>query len=451
MDQNPADQRPVDHRQGSSRPAPDARRARVVVVGGGFGGVYCAKQLERQLPAGSEVVVISPENFMLYTPLMPEAAAGVLQPRHIGVPLRSVLKRSRVVLGAVTDVDTDQHTVTVQPPEGDSKVIAWDRLVLAPGSISRTFPIPGLAEHGYGFKTLAEGVHIRNHVLRMLELADATDDIEERRARCTFVVVGAGYSGTELIAELHALVMRVLGAYPRLRPHDLRWVLADLAETVLPELGDDLGPRALSVLRGRGIEIRLGTTVEEVGADWVRLTDGETLPMKTFVWAAGVAPDPLIGKLGLPVDKQGRLVCDAHTRVQGRDDVFAIGDAAAIPDPNDPDRATPPTAQFAVRQGRACATNVAASLGIGEPKPYEFKGLGLLVSLANYQGVGTIVRLPISGLPAWLATRGYHLAALPTFGRKVRVLNDWLLALGAPPDLAELGQLGRAGPLADEG
>jgi NADH:ubiquinone reductase (H+-translocating) len=450
MDGSHAEQHPTSAQTGKGQAGDDRRPPRVVIVGGGFGGVYCARRLEKLLPPGAEIVVVSVENFMLYTPLMPEAAAGVLQPRHIGVPLRRVLRRSRVVLGEATAADLEERTLTVQPPEGEAKVIGWDRLVLAPGSVSRIFPIPGLEEHGYGFKSLAEGIHIRNHVLRMLELADATDDPAERRKRCTFVVIGAGYSGTELIAELHALVMRVLPAYPRLRPHDLRWILADVAGTVLPELGDELGPRALSVLRARGIEVRLGTSVEEVGPDWVRLTDGETVPMKTFVWTAGVTPDPFIEKLGLPTDKQGRLVCDAYTRVQGRDDVFAIGDAAAIPDPARPGRPAPPTAQHAVREGRVCATNVAASLGIGQPEPFRFKGLGMVVSLAERQGVANILGVRVTGLPAWLATRGYHLIALPTFGRKLRVLNDWLLALGAPPDLAELGQLGRAGPLSTE-
>jgi NADH dehydrogenase len=428
-----------------------AGQARVVIVGGGFGGLHCARGLERLLPDDqTEIVVINPENYMLFTPLLPEAAAGTLQPRVVGVPLRRVLRRSRVLLGETTDVDLEARTVTVQPPEGWPRVVHWDRLVLAPGSISRRLPIPGLDRHAYGFKTLAEGIHIRNHVLRMLELADAADDIAERRTRCTFVVVGAGYAGTELIAELQALVNRVLHHYPRLRPHDLRWLLIDVAPMVLPELGPELSRRTLALLRRRGIEVRLSTSVAELGEDWVRLSDDEVVLMKTFVWTAGVAPDPLLGRVGLPTDERGRLVCDAYTRVQGREDVFAVGDGAAIPDPAHPGRVTPPTAQHAQRQARTCARNVAATLGGGEPRPFSFKGLGVLVNLAGFEGVGKVLGVPVSGFPGWVAARGYHWLALPTLGRKLRVLVEWSLALGGPPDIAELGTLGRAGPLAGD-
>lgn len=427
-----------------------AAQARVVIIGGGFGGVQTAKHLEKLVGDGAEIVLVNQDNYMLYTPLLPEAAAGVLQPRHIGVPLRKVLKRSRLLVGETTHVDLDARTVSVQPPEGPERTVGWDRLVLAPGSISRKFPIPGLAEYAYGFKNLAEAVHVRNHVIRQLELADASDDPSERRCRCTFVVVGAGYAGTELVAELQYMVRRALRNYPRLHPSDLRWLLADVAPAVLPELGPALGKRALGILRKRGVEVRLNTTVEEVAEDWIKLSGGELVTTRTFVWTAGVTPDPLVAKLGLPTNPQGRLACDAYTRVEGRDDVFALGDAAAIPDPNDPARPTPPTAQFAVRQGKICARNVAASLGTGAPVPYSYRGLGLLVGLADRQAVARVLGRPVSGYPAFLLTRAYHLAALPTLGRKLRVLNDWVLAAGGPPDIAELGTLGHAGPLSTE-
>jgi NADH dehydrogenase len=426
-----------------------ADQNRVVVIGGGFGGVHCARQLERLMPADQgDIVMVNPENYMLFTPLLPEAASGTIQPRNVGVPLRKVLKRTKVVLGHANEVDLENKTVTVQPPEGWPRVLPWDRLVLAPGSTTRRFPIPGLDQHAYGFKTLAEGIHVRNHVLRMLELADAADDITERRTRCTFVVVGAGYAGTELIAELHALVHRVLHHYPRLRPHDVRWLLLDVAPTVLPELGGELGKKTLELLRRRGIEVRLSTSVAEVAADWVRLSDGEVVLMKTFVWTAGVAPVPLVSKLGLPTDERGRLVCDAYTRVEGRDDVFAVGDSAAVPDPANPERTCPPTAQHGQRQAKVCARNVVASLNGGEQKPFTFKGLGILVNLAEFQGVGKVMGVPVSGLLGWLAARGYHLLAVPTLGRKARVALDWAVALASPPDVVELGTLGRAGPLA---
>ncbi|HKE98057.1 MAG TPA: NAD(P)/FAD-dependent oxidoreductase [Actinomycetes bacterium] len=425
-------------------------QARVLVVGGGFGGVHCARRLERLLGGRAQLTIVNPENYMLFTPLLPEAAAGTIQPRHVGVPLRRVLRRTRVVVGEAIGVDLEGRTVTVRPPEGPERLLGWDRLVLAPGSVSRRFPIPGLDEHAYGFKTLAEGIHVRNHVLRMLELADATDDEAERRMRCTFAVVGAGYAGTELIAELQALVRRALPNYPRLGERDLRWLLIDVAPQVLPELGGDLGERALAVLRRRGIEIRLSTTVEKISADWIELSGGERIPVKTLVWTAGIATDPLIAPTGLPTDERGRVRCDAYTRVEGHRDVYAVGDAAAIPDPAHPGRAAPPTAQHAQREGRACARNVAASLGVGEPRPFHFRGLGLLVNLAGRQGVGRVLGVPVSGLVGWVFARGYHLLALPTLGRRMRVAIDWLIALGSRPDIAELGSLGRAGPLSTE-
>jgi NADH dehydrogenase len=427
-----------------------AAQARVLIVGGGFGGVETARHLEKLAGDATEIVLVNPENYLLYTPLLPEVASGVIQPRNVGVPLRKILRRTRVLVGETIHVDVDGKTISFQPPEGPERLVAWDRLVLAPGSISRMFPIPGLAEHGYGFKTLAEAVFVRNHVIQQLELADAAEDVAERRCRAAFVVVGAGYAGTELIAELQHMVLRALRNYPRLRPDDVRFVLADVAPVVLPELGADLGRRALGILRGRGVDIRLKTTVEEVGEDWVKLSDGELISTRTFVWTAGVTPDPLVAKTGLPTTPQGRLVCDAYTRVKDRDDVFALGDASAIPDPNDPEKPTPPTAQYAVRQGKTCARAVAASLGIGEPAPYTYRGLGLLVSLAGGQAVCRILGRPLSGRLAFLVTRGYHLAVLPTLGRKVRILNDWTLASGGPPDIAELGSLGRSGPLHTE-
>jgi NADH dehydrogenase len=316
--------------------------------------------------------------------------------------------------------------------------------------VSRLPGIPGLAEHARGFKTLPEGIYLRNHVLRQLELADATDDVAERAARLTFVVVGAGYAGTELVAELQALTSRAIAAYPGLRPLDVRWVLCDVAPMIMPELGRELGRTALRVLRKRGIEVRLETGVKEVGPTWVRLTDGDELPTRTFVWTAGVRPQPMIATIGLPTDEHGRLRVDRYMTVQGRDDVFALGDNAAVPDPANPERPSPPTAQHALREAKACAANVAASLGEGERHRFDYKGLGLLVNLGQFKGVGRVLGVPISGFLGWFVTRSYHLAAMPTWGRRFRVGLDWGIALISPSDIAELGSLGRYDALARE-
>jgi len=423
-------------------------RSQVLVLGGGFGGMYTARRLERRLPAAeAEIVLINPENYMLYTPLLPEAAAGTIEPRHVVVPLRQALRRTRVRVGNVTAVDLDRRTCTYVTAGGAERRIDWDRLVVALGSVSRMFPIPGLAEHAVGFKTLAEAIHLRNHVLEQLELADASDDPDERAARLGFVVVGAGYAGTELVAELQALMRRAVRLYPSLRPSDIRWVLADMAPRVLPELGGRLSEAAIQVLRGRGVEIRLGTTLEEVGPDWVRFTDGERMAASTVVWTAGVTPDPLVGKLGLATDERGRIVVDEHLAVAGRDDVFAVGDVASVPIAGHKGTTAPPTAQHALRQARVCADNLAVTLGHGRPRHFAFAGLGLLVNLSEHYGVGKVLGMPVSGLLGWFVTCTYHLAAMPTWTRRLRVGLDWAVAAAFPRDVAELGTLGHPEPL----
>jgi NADH:ubiquinone reductase (H+-translocating) len=419
-------------------------RKRVLVVGGGFGGMYAARALERKVPPGlAEIVLVNPENFMLYTPLLAEAASGTLEPRHVAVPLRRVLRRSRLIVGKVTGIDVDRHTCEVEPPEGETRTFAWDYLVLAPGSIARLLPIPGLVEHARGFKTLPEAIYLRNHVLQQLELADATDDAGERQARCTFVVVGAGYAGTELVGELQSLTTRALRAYPGLRPRDIHWILVDAAPQIMPELGKDLGRVALRILRQRGIEVRLETQVKEVGPDWVRLSDGDDISTRTFVWTAGVAPSPLVARTGLPTDEKRRVLVDEYLRVHGREDVFALGDSALVPDKAEPSGYAPPTAQHALREAKACADNLAATLGEGHARPFRFRGLGLLVNLGEYQGVARVLSISLRGFPGWFVTRTYHLAAMPTWGRRLRVMLDWTIALAFPRDIAELSSLGR--------
>src|SRR6266511_2874766 len=328
-------------------------RQRVLVLGGGFGGMNTARRLA---PDEAEIVLINPENYMLYTPLLPEAAAGTIEPRHVVVPLRQALRRTRVRVGNVTAVDLDHNTCTYVTAGGSERQMGWDRLVVALGSVSRMFPVPGLAEHAVGFKTLAEAIHLRNHVLEQLELADATEDPDERTARLGFVVVGAGYAGTELIAELQALVRRALRLYPALRHSDTRWVLADMAPRVLPELGGRLSDRALQVLRGRGVQIRLETTLEQVGPDWVRFTGGEWMPATTIVWTAGVMPDPLAGKLGLASDERRRFAFAGWACWSTCRSTTASGWTGRSPRPS---RGTSPSWARSAPPGAAVATRAA--------------------------------------------------------------------------------------------
>ena len=416
-------------------------RPRVLVVGGGFAGFHCMRRLEKHLPPdAADLLLASSADYLLYSPLLPNVAAGVVEPRHIAVGLHATLDRAKVLLGHVVAVDVPGHTATVRRLDGSEHERAWDRLVLAPGGITRTFNIPGVAEHGLGLKTLAEAAYLRDHVLRELDAADAADNPSRRRACCTFVVVGAGYSGTETAAQMQLVTMRAAAEYPRLRPEDIRWVLVDLAPRVLPELGRRLGDEAMAVLRRRGVEVRLGTTVEEATADGVRLSDGETIPTHTLVWCTGVAPSPLIETLGLPTER-GRLKVGTNLQVPDHPDVFAFGDAAAVPDLTRPGKLTGQTAQHAQRQGKTAARNVAASLGFGKAVDYRHRDLGFAVDLGGFDAVASPFGVSLGGLPGLVATRGYHLLSLPAAGNRIRVSVDWLLDWAIRPQVAQLGFL----------
>ena len=418
-----------------------ARRPTVLVVGSGFAGFHCVRRLEKLLPAdAADLVLASSADYLLYSPLLPNVAAGVLEPRHIAVGLHAALRRAKVALGHVVAVDIAGHSATLRRADGSTVELAWDRLVLAPGGVTRTFDIPGVAEHGLGLKTLAEAAFLRDHVLRELENADAADDPDRRRACCTFVVVGAGYSGTETAAQMQLVTTRAAANYPRLRPEHMRWVLVDLAPRVLPELGRRLGDEAMEVLRRRGVEVRLGTTVDEATGDAVRLSDGETIPTHTLVWCTGVTPSPLIDTLGLPTER-GRLKVGADLKVPDAPDVFAFGDAAAVPDLTRPGKLTGQTAQHAQRQGRTAARNVAASLGVGRAVDYRHHDLGFVVDLGGFEAVASPLGLALGGLPGVVVTRGYHLLALPSLGNRIRVSLDWLLDWTMPTQLARLGFL----------
>jgi NADH:ubiquinone reductase (H+-translocating) len=399
-------------------------RTRIVVVGVGFAGFHCLRRLERLLPPeAAEIVAVSPTDYMPYLPLLPEVGAGIVDPRHIAVPLSVTLSRTRLVPGHAVGVDLATRTCQVRDLEGGRRSIGWDRLVLAPGSVTRTLPVPGLAEHAVGFKTIAEALYLRDHLLEQLELADATDDPAMRRARCTFVVVGAGYTGTELAAQGQLFTLAARHHYPHIGPDDLRWVLVDLAPTILAELGERLSRPALRILRGRGVDVRLRTTVEEVTAGAVRLSDGTTVPTRTLVWCVGVTPGPLTQALGLKTEK-GRIVVDEYLTVPGHPEVFAAGDAAGAPDPTRPGGLTPMTAQHAQRQGKAAARSLAASFGFGTRRAYRHRDLGFVVDLGGWQAVANPLRVPLSGVPAKVLARAYHLVSLPH--NRLRVATDWV-------------------------
>jgi NADH:ubiquinone reductase (H+-translocating) len=420
----------------------------VVISGGGFGGLYAARQLERTMPRHStRITLVNDVNFLLYTPFLPEAAAGMLEPRHVVTPLRDVLKETRLILGAVTGRDSARRVVTVRDQEGEEHELRYDRLLVAHGSVSRVVPVPGLEEHAVGFKTLADAIWVRNHVIQSLELADATEDVELRHELLSFMFVGGGYAGLEALAELQDFAADALEYYPRASLHGMRWVLVEAAGRVLPEIDPSLAEYALAQLRGRGIDIRLGTTIEEVGPTFARLSTGETIPTRTVVWTAGVTPHPSVRSLGLPLDERRRIPVDQELRVEGSEDVWAIGDSAAVPDPARPGSFCPPTSQHAIRQGKTAGRNIAASLGRGLPSPFTYKTKGQFVNLGRYQAVARVGGVTLRGFPAWWLARTYHVSQIPGRARKVRAVMDWTIGLPFGRDIAEVGSIGHPTPL----
>ncbi|MFF9761825.1 MULTISPECIES: NAD(P)/FAD-dependent oxidoreductase [Streptomyces] len=411
-------------------------RPRIVIVGAGFAGYRTARTLSRLAKGRAEIVLLNPTDYFLYLPLLPQVAAGVLEPRRVTVSLSGTLPHVKLVLGESDRIDLDARQVHYTGPEGESGTLDYDRLVLAAGSVNKLLPIPGVAEHAHGFRGLPEALYLRDHVTRQVELAAATDDPGRCASRCTFVVVGAGYTGTEVAAHGQLFTDAQVARHPLRTGMRPRWMLLDIADRVLPELDERLSRTADTVLRERGVDVRMGTSVKEATHDGVLLTDGEFVDTRTLVWCVGVRPDPLVESLGLPMER-GRLLVDPHLRVPGRPEVFACGDAAAVPDLEKPGSYTPMTAQHAWRQGKVCAHNVAASFGDGERRAYRHKDMGFVVDLGGVKAAANPLGVNLSGIAAGAVTRGYHLAAMP--GNRVRVAADWLLDAVLPRQAVQLG------------
>jgi NADH dehydrogenase len=402
-----------------------------LVIGGGFAGGWVARYLGKR-----GATIVSPENSMLFTPLLPEAASGTLEPRHVVVPLRQMCPHAELVLGRATAIDFASNSVQVDALDAQVSV-RYRELVVALGSISRALPIPGLAEHALGFKNLADAIFLRNHVLQRLEAADAATIEAHRRAELTFVFVGAGYAGVEALAELSDLVRDALRHYPSLRGEPQRWVLVDAAPKILPEIPSRLGEYAARQLTKRGMEIHVGTTLESVEADAATLSNGDRIPTHTVVWTAGVKANPVLSQFGLPLDERGRVKVDGTLRVEGHEHVWALGDGAAVPNLATPDAVDPPTSQHALRQARRLAKNLS-----GEQEPYRYRMLGQVATLGRYKGIADVLGLRLTGFLGWFVTRTYHLYQLPLLSRKLRVVTDWTTSLFFRRDIAELSMLG---------
>ncbi len=434
----------------------------VVIAGGGFGGFYAARALERLLPAQSaRVTLVNDANFMLYTPLLPGAAGGTLDPRHVVVSLRSQLRRTELVIGRVTGADPARGTLGVQRIDGEQLDLDYDQLIIALGSVSRTLPIPGLAEHAIGLKSLSDATALRNQVLSCLDIAESVEDPAMRAEYLGFVFVGAGYAGVEGLADLQDFAVQAIELYPRCRAQGMRWVLVEARERIMQEVPRSLSEFAERELRGRGIEVRTNMTLLELNARAATLSGGETIAARTLVWTAGVKPSPVVAQLGLPLDREGRVLVDASMRVQepsqasgdahallrSGSGVWAIGDCAAVPDASRPGQPCPPTAQHAIRQGRLVARNVASSLAGGSTRPFRYRTKGVVAELGRSQAVAITLGIRWSGLPAWLIARTYHLLLMPGLERKLRLLVDWNVALLFGRDSSSPGRLGSPTPL----
>lgn len=460
------------------------RPPRIVIVGGGYGGAYCAQHLEKLLgrrvvrprlqdaasivskqPDAVEVLLIDRNNFFIFYPLLIEAGTGSLEPRHAVVSLRSFLKRATFRMADVVGVDASRGVVLVRAggeqdtltpalfqgereeereriaAETDLIEIAFDHLVLAPGSVTMRPPIPGLREHAFDIKGLPDAVALRDRAIRLLERADACDDAATRRSLLHFVVVGASFTGAEVAGEFHEFLQRAAKRYPNVSRDERRVTIIERDRRILRPLTETLSAYAERAMRKRGIDIRLDTSVTEVGADHVMLTTGERLDTHTTIWCAGIEPSPLVRSLDLPKDERGYLLCESTGQMQGWANIWAIGDCARIPDPTG--RPYPATAQHAMRQGPHIARNILRVMRGETPAPFTYATQGTLAALGCRTGVAQVLGVQVSGFWAWWLWRTYYLLRMPGLSRKVRIAVDWTLDLFFRRDDVQLGVHGR--------
>ncbi|MFF4137062.1 NAD(P)/FAD-dependent oxidoreductase [Streptomyces mirabilis] len=426
---------------------------RILIVGGGYVGMYTALRLQRKLKpelnrGEVEITVVSPDPYMTYQPFLPEAAAGLISPRHVVVPLRRVLDRCRIVVGEAHSIDHAKRTATLSTlataEEGaGTEQIAYDELVLAPGSVSRALPIPGLADYAIGFKTIEEAIGLRNHVIEQMDIASSTRDPAIRDAALTFVFVGGGYAGVEALGELEDMARYAARYYHNVDADDMRWILVEASNRILPEVGEEMGKYTVTQLRRRNIDVRLETRLDSCADRIAVLSDGARFPTRTVVWTAGVKPHPILAATDLPRNGRGRLKCTAELTVDGAPHAWAAGDAAAVPDvtAGEPGKETAANAQHAVRQAKVLGDNIAHSLREEPLETYSHKYVGSVASLGLHKGVAHVYGRKLKGYPAWFMHRVYHLSRVPTFNRKARVLAEWTLAGLFKREIVSLGSL----------
>lgn len=419
----------------------------ILIAGGGYVGLYTAfhlqRRLRKELRSGAvKITVVDPRSYMTYQPFLPEAAAGSLEPRHVVVSLRRVLPRVEVITGRVTEIRHADKTARIAPKGAEPYDVTYDDLVVALGSVARTLPIPGLAEEGIGFKQVEEAILLRNHVLDRLHLAASTPDEAARRRALTFVFVGGGYAGVEALAELEDMARYACRYVDKVEPSDMRWILVEASDRILPEVGAAMGRYTVRQLRKRGIDVRLETLLNSCTGGKVELSDGTEFESDTIVWTAGVKANPVLSDTDLPRDDKGRIPCHADLRIEGVEDAWAAGDVAAVPDlVAGPGQLCSPSAQHAVRQAMRLGQNLAAAIR-GEPtKDYRHRHAGSLASLGLGKGVAQIYGIRVRGPIAWFLHRTYHVSRMPTTNRKIRIILDWTLALFFRREIVSLGNL----------
>jgi NADH dehydrogenase len=436
--------------------AAGASPKRIVVVGGGFAGMTTAASLEDELPPDGSVSItlVSDQNALLFTPMLAEVAGGSLEPGHISSPLRTTLRRTEFVRGRAVTIDFGRRVLTVAPDKGgpgSAREIPFDHLVMAVGSVSNYFGAANIQRHAFDFKTLLDAIRIRNHVIEMFERADRESDPVVRRSLVTFVIAGGGFAGVELAGALNDFSRGILADYPRISPSEVRTVLVHSRDRILPELSESLGRYARDRMEARGVEFKLSTRVLDAGEGQVVLSDGE-IRTWTLAWTAGSAPSPWLKSVGFDTDKRGAVLVDSTMAVTGRDGIWALGDCAALKDGRT-GNPCPPTAQFALREGRTLARNISRSLRGEAPQPFYFESLGALCVVGHQTACAELTvpfsrgrQLRFSGLLAWMMWRGIYVSKLPGLERKVRVIVNWTFELFFPRDIVQTIDLKSEGP-----
>ena len=421
-------------------------RPRIVILGGGFAGAYCAQSLEKHLAGrGAEVSLINESNYFIFSPLLIEAGTGSLEPRHAVVPLRAFLRSTRFIMATVRGVDLDLQRVGYRLwASAHDDEVPYDHLVVALGSITRLPAVPGLKQFGFQIKGLSDAVALRDRAVQLLENADATTDPQEKRALLNFVVVGGNYTGVEVAGEFEYFLRQACKVYPNVDRRDYSVTLIEIADRILPALDRELAEFARSHLEGRGIRVRLKSSVVELLEDSVVLSSAESLPSKTVIWCAGIAPNPLVAGLGLPLDEFGFIRCRPDLQVEGFNNVWAIGDCASNPD--EEGEPYPATAQHAVQLGSCLGENLSRLIHGKAPRPCRISSKGSLAALGCRTGVAQLFGIKLAGFPAWFLWRSFYLAKMPTLSRRIRVALDWTLDFFFSREFVQTGIHRRSDP-----